>query len=274
MTHPHIRIRKFDNAGNLINVSEVLAQLGFKVGTSVIRKDKFMATITNIKGEWVHLSEGDKKVSYKSFLANEWSTYRPVKEQVKVTNLLAMNPLLNEQGNIQTMKARIYLELRAAFLKSKYLDNMEIGTKPKGLIVGEKPIPQGKLVLWPYTTNISVKKPGEQSSVYAQVGECVKGWHFGLGPLLFTEENRSAVPFWYVLVTHDPKEANMAVVDENCTVYSETKDALDIKVKLPTMQNVKGLEPGDELVVFRPKKQKSTFLEPLVPTKRIRTKQQ
>lgn len=253
-------------------MSEVLAGQGFHVGSSVIRKaSKYLARITKIEGEWVHLSEGDLKVTYKSFLQNEWSPYRPVKEQVKLCDLVAMDPLSNEQGNIHAMKSMIYLELRKAFKQSKYLSNLIIGKKPKGLTVGSKPIPQGKLVLWPYTTNISVKKPGETSSVYAQVGECVKGWHFGLAPLLFTEENRSAVPFWYVLITHDQKEANMAVVDESCTKFS-SRDALDTKVKLPKMQNIKGLEPGEELIVFRPKKQKQSFLEPLVPAKRHRTK--
>ena len=259
----------------MINVEAILTHAGFPLSSSVIRKDKVtIGIIQKVLGEDVHLlpQSGKAVIShYKSFLMGEWTLQNPRKQSDFF--LFETFPVLKENVKVmvENVKAMIIQESFQHFVKDcKGMDKLSISIKPAAVKAMSK-IPKGKLKVYAYNHVVHVKKPGDSPPANIIHGCYLDELEFSVAPLYYSDENGMMCPFWYVSVTHDADYANMEVVNEGSAKIAGG-NVQDTKIVQIFMRNMRDLEEGDQLYIYKAKKKKALDLMPLQPTKRMKTK--
>lgn len=219
-------------------------------------------------------TNGPLKTSYKSFLNNEWGTFKAKNVVEFFTDLEKISFMESEKGKIEYIKAAIQCEVWTMARQETGLHLLQMSTKPKNVIVGSKDIPKGGLRLYPCTWQVVQKTKGASPAANVVLGEYLEGCEFSLAPVWFNETDAVGIPFWHVSSSHDPSMANM-VLKETGKVTPWTGNPADMKIKIPFMTNSTALAAGTVLCIYKPKPNKTApDLEELVPVpKRKRGKQ-
>ena len=277
----HARQREYGDSGQLKNNATMLQELGFEVGQYITRrKDKIVAKITAMDNDHVtiYVDEGGPitghaQVSLKSFV--EKKEWKP----------MSKDPVVPEElKNWARFTARENFDLKVHIAKSKIfetLSNMEnhhsavyeglqIFVKPHRNVVATVKFEKNQLVLVPTTMRIDVIHAGEdvkEPGNHVCVGKANSGsMSFYLMPCFgmpsVKEDGRSVgfvSPYWCIRTTRDENEANVQKSGEH-----KPSDP-NVSLKIHTIKNHKVIKPGDSLMMFVPKEEKTQDMEELVP---------
>ena len=216
-------------------------------------------------------AKGSLKTSYKSFLSNEWDTFKAKNVVEFLTDLEKISFMKSEKAKIEYIKAAIQCEVWTMARQETGLHLLQMSTKPKNVIVGSQDIPKGGLRLYPCTWQVVQKTKGSSPAANVVLGEYLEGCEFSLAPV-WLRRMLWASPFWHVSSSHDPNMANM-VLKETGKVTPWTGNPADMKIKIPFMTNPTA-PAGTVLCIYKEKPNKTApALEALVPVpKRLKGK--
>lgn len=285
----HARQREYGDSGQLKNNATMLQELGFEVGQFITRrKDKIVAKITAMDTDHVtiHVDEGPftglAQVSLKSFLEKkEWKPMSKdpvVPEELK--NWTQFTASENVDLKVHIAKSKIFEQLSIMENQHKEVyPGLQIFVKPHRNVVAKAKFEKNQLVLVPTTMRIDVVHAGEtvkEPGNHVCVGKANTGsMSFYLMPCFGMPSVKGdgrpvgfVSPYWCIRPTRDENEANVQKSGEHKP--SDTNSSL----KIHTIKNHKVINPGDSLIMFVPKEEKTQDLEqlvPLEPPKRRRT---
>lgn len=273
-----LRVRDRDQDGQLLTEeASLVAELGFRVGQPVIRKqDKVTATIVALKGDKVTLDicdgpiSGTATVSAESFRKGQWKILKSVPEaKLEVTDVPAHSALNSQEMTMAHTRGKIIDKLLQLEKQHKtVLTGVKVQLKPVRDVIAVQKFSIGALCLVPCTFKVESKEKAPPQSI--PIG-MIRGIKFQLASCFVGPDKDGSLdhsfiqPFWLIRSTHHQEKANMELVG------SLNEDYDNSGLAVPLFKNIKVIADGDVLLRYAPKEEKKEDLDDLVPVKRRKT---
>ena len=203
-------VREYNDKGQLTNATEVLASMGFAVGSQV-QRGQTVAKIDRVQGDEVHLIVESNKVfvSTASFIGNEWKQYSEPKPQLEVT-WLQHSPPSSVEFQHCLLKAKVFGAMAEQCKKLQGWDALQIFTNPKAIKV-TKHWPAKKLQLPCASTSVMLIEANKITSDQLPIGTFE---NFMVVICSYSKTGNGAGdgfqnPFWLVPRTNEADDVNM-----------------------------------------------------------------
>lgn len=246
------RMRELNVDGSVKDVACLMAELGFVVGGFAERKaDKTKGKIvtmsdSEVKVEIIGAPGVSANVPLKLFLDAQWVSYTPKPQRPEV--VVSPKSVLTDDFQAVRHGAMILQKMcELAILNDKAAQRLKVQFQPGKQVVSEVAFEKGKLILVPLCSKVvhSFQIDRSDNKVTAQVVNSKAT--FTLVPMgNAPKDDGTVAPFWFMSSSSD--DFNMELTHQK-----------DGDFRLPVARNVKPIKPGDQLIVFKPKK----VVEPL-----------
>lgn len=224
----------------------MVSEMGYQVGSHVERKsDKSKGQIVSMDVDMIKLEVAESPgliatVPTLSFLQGHWAKYTPKASPTESLFTLASN---TSELKIMAKCAAIFQRMcDLTFTHESSVAGLKFQIKPQKFVEATKKFEKGKLVLVPVCQKVSFKvgDPPPTSSLVVHASGFA-GVHFWLVPYGNQyKENTFMAPFYHIGTNHEDFNMEMQ--------WLKVED-----FKLPVARNVKVIEEGDRVVLFKEK---------------------
>ena len=251
--------------GKLKGMGQLAMEKGFAVGQYIHeKKSKTTAKIVEFKGDLVVVDLDDESPLYghaqfpvEQLVSGRWKVVQPKSEPQFVDDLKSMMPLKSNQLCIETIRAKIVVELWEKEKENKKVyEGLQVQMKPHKAVFATKSFGKNKLVLWPTGWKVDGRLP---ENAIKTNGMCLgqlsmsgmeKAYLFHILPCYVppdkdgNTEKSFLNPCFSIRVTRQQEEATVEVHPRF------TPKDMNHGMKIPCVRNIKPLEGGDELLCF------------------------
>ena len=292
----HPRLRTFNERGKFKDMGQLAKEKGFAEGQYIHdKKSKSTAKIVEFKGDLVVVDLDDESPLYglaqfpvEQLISGKWKVIQPRSEPEMIEDLAPMLPVKSHQLCIETIRAKILVELwEKENLNKKVYEGLQVQIKPHRAVFTTQHFGKNKLVLWPTGWKLDGRLP---ENAIKNNGMCLgklsmsgmqKSYLFYINPCYVAPDKNGNTekaflnPCFSIRVTRDQEEATVEVYPRF------TPKDMNQAMKIPCVRNIKPLEAGEELLCFvEAPSNESEGVPDLVPhveppapaTKRQRTK--
>ena len=246
-------------------MGQLAKEKGFAEGQYIHdKKSKTTAKIVEFKGDLVVIDLDDESPLYghaqfpvEQLISGTWKVIQPRSEPQMVEDLTSMLPLKSHQLCIETIRAKILVELwEKENQNKKVYEGLEVQMKPHRAVFATKTFGKNKLVLWPTGWKLDGRLP--EHAIKCN-GMCLgklsmpgmaKAYLFHINPCYVppdkdgNTEKACHNPCFSIRITREQEEATVEVHPRF------TPKDMNQAMKIPCIRNIKPLEPGEELLCF------------------------